>query len=360
MQWPVRALSAAALFCIVDLVAGQAPRNVSFDDQDTRITYSPSRSVWTVTEPGEWDAGDGRAHMLSDNPQAKASFKFTGIALYYHAARWPYAVFTTLTIDGKDTVLNLTDPDPAPGTPGLPPSHKSSVVFSATDLPNSEHDVTVSIGRGPEGNFAIVDFFTFIETGQGSSATTASSMGSPSSVTESDAASTPTDASQIVSPSQGLSTPSKVGIAVGIIALLALLLGAVFLLRWLKKRKEAKRPVERPMLTGYQYPDPFRSIHSSLMLNKEPPSPTPTSPMWSDPNYAQGEKRVNTPDTPYQQAVGSRSSVRLVVPEDDPRRFTDGSDYSSKPAQITPFEFSDEPIHIPYHPYATSQPYSSN
>lgn len=83
MKWPLRTLSTAIILCIVDVVVGQTPHNVSFDDQDARITYSPSRSVWTLTEPGAWDAGDGRAHMLSDNPDAKASFKFTGARRVY-------------------------------------------------------------------------------------------------------------------------------------------------------------------------------------------------------------------------------------------------------------------------------------
>ena len=82
MKWPLSTLSAATILCVVAFVTGQTTaqnaRNVSFDDQDARITYLPSRSSWTLTEPGEWDAGDGRAHMLSDNPDAKASFKFTG------------------------------------------------------------------------------------------------------------------------------------------------------------------------------------------------------------------------------------------------------------------------------------------
>jgi hypothetical protein len=84
-----------------------------------------------------------------------------GVALHYWAARWPYAVLTTLTIDGREFPINLTDSNPAPGS-GLPPSQKSSVVFSATDLDNTEHDVIVSVGRGTTGNFAIVDFFMYV------------------------------------------------------------------------------------------------------------------------------------------------------------------------------------------------------
>jgi hypothetical protein len=82
MKWPLSTRSAATILCVAAFIAGQTAaqnaRNVSFDDQDARITYSPSRSSWTLTEPGEWDAGDGKAHMLSDDPEARASFKFTG------------------------------------------------------------------------------------------------------------------------------------------------------------------------------------------------------------------------------------------------------------------------------------------
>lgn len=81
--------------------------------------------------------------------------------MHVWSAKWPYPVYTGLTIDGNECLVNLTDPDPAPGlTAGLPPSQKSSIVFSATDLKDTEHEVIISVGRGPEGNFAIVDYFT--------------------------------------------------------------------------------------------------------------------------------------------------------------------------------------------------------
>ena len=49
--------------------------NVTIDDQDSSITYSPP-GAWSKSAPSNLDLGG--AHMLSQNPNATASFNFTG------------------------------------------------------------------------------------------------------------------------------------------------------------------------------------------------------------------------------------------------------------------------------------------
>ena len=64
------------LFLLVlfsQLVRGM--QNISIDDQNPQITYVPLAN-WTLTAPGDFDAGG--AHMLAEDPNAYATFTFTG------------------------------------------------------------------------------------------------------------------------------------------------------------------------------------------------------------------------------------------------------------------------------------------
>jgi len=51
-------------------------QNISIDDQNPQITYVPLAS-WTLTALGDFDAGG--AHMLTEDPDAYATFTFTGM-----------------------------------------------------------------------------------------------------------------------------------------------------------------------------------------------------------------------------------------------------------------------------------------
>lgn len=65
------------LFLLVlfsQLVRGM--QNISIDDQNPQITYVPLVN-WTLTAPGDFDAGG--AHMLTEDPNAYATFTFTGM-----------------------------------------------------------------------------------------------------------------------------------------------------------------------------------------------------------------------------------------------------------------------------------------
>jgi hypothetical protein len=53
----------------------RAEANVTVDDGDSRITYSPS-SAWRKSEQTQLNYGG--SHMLTQNPNATAVFNFTG------------------------------------------------------------------------------------------------------------------------------------------------------------------------------------------------------------------------------------------------------------------------------------------
>jgi len=56
-----------------------AQQDVYLDDQDPRIVYAPPEA-WNQTDRSLMDYGG--AHMLTDNPEATATFKFTGGYMY--------------------------------------------------------------------------------------------------------------------------------------------------------------------------------------------------------------------------------------------------------------------------------------
>ena len=105
-----------------------AATNVTIVYQDPSITYSPS-GAWSLSAPSKLDLGG--AHMITQNPNATASFNFTGkfffillffsftvnqvdfccffiiifvfiypgIAIYFLAPLWPYLVNTAVSLD---------------------------------------------------------------------------------------------------------------------------------------------------------------------------------------------------------------------------------------------------------------------
>jgi len=80
-------------------------------------------------------------------------FIFSGTAIYFLSPLWPYQVSTVVSLDSSPpTVLSLVDPSRNSSVNGeeTVPYH---VVWSATDLPNTQHTLTMSFSSG----FAIVD-----------------------------------------------------------------------------------------------------------------------------------------------------------------------------------------------------------
>jgi len=133
--------------------------NVTIDDDDPAIIYQPPAS-WIISVFDVLDAG-GQHHVTSD-PDATASFTFTGIAIYFYSPLWTFSVTTQVTLDDLPPVLldlrDYTQPLDING----PETVQSSVVWSQTGLANTRHTLLVSAGAGQ--TIAILD--TLVYTAQ--------------------------------------------------------------------------------------------------------------------------------------------------------------------------------------------------
>ncbi|KAJ7088500.1 hypothetical protein B0H15DRAFT_780660 [Mycena belliarum] len=129
--------------------------NVTIDDTDPAIVYT---GVWEPSSTLMSSLDYGGTHTLSADTNAKATLKFTGVAVYYLVPRWPYAVNTQLSLDGGEpVVVNLTDPHASATAPGGSESAPSSVAWSATSLSNTTHTLVLSMA--PSGLYIVADGF---------------------------------------------------------------------------------------------------------------------------------------------------------------------------------------------------------
>ncbi|TFK28307.1 hypothetical protein FA15DRAFT_652958 [Coprinopsis marcescibilis] len=125
----------------------QSLRNVSIDDQHPSITYIP-KVAWRLTEQSDWDAGSGRAHMVTTEPAAYAEFRFT--------------VATFISIDEGPTILIDQEDHSAPSSmTSWEPTQAAQIVSQFLDLPNRQH--VVRIYPPPEYSVAVVDFFVYTD-----------------------------------------------------------------------------------------------------------------------------------------------------------------------------------------------------
>ncbi|KAJ7190670.1 hypothetical protein GGX14DRAFT_381958, partial [Mycena pura] len=129
--------------------------NVTVDDTDPSIVY---RGSWEPSSTHLSGLDYGGSHTVSSDAAANATFAFTGVAVYYLAPRWPYAVNTQLSLDGGPAIIvNLTDPDASTTAAGGSESAQSRVAWSATALPNTTHTLFLTMARG--GEFIVADGF---------------------------------------------------------------------------------------------------------------------------------------------------------------------------------------------------------
>ena len=168
-----------------------AATNVTIVYQDPSITYSPS-GAWSLSAPSKLDLGG--AHMITQNPNATASFNFTGksffillffsftvnqvdfccffviifvfiypgIAIYFLAPLWPYLVNTAVSLDsGPITLIDLVDHTASsPSTAQGPETIQYHVVWNATGLANTHHNLLISVGAGQP--YAVVDGLMYV------------------------------------------------------------------------------------------------------------------------------------------------------------------------------------------------------
>ncbi|KAF7335644.1 hypothetical protein MVEN_02219300 [Mycena venus] len=168
------------------LPAIAALQNVTLDDAHPMIKYSTG---WAGDSSHLDDLDYGGSLARNGNDGDWASLTFTGVAVYFMAPRWPYEVTMRLTLDNQDSdLVNLTDPD-APTVPwGARETAKYSVLWSRTDLENTEHTVKATFG-----NFIVVDAFIYTELDE------TAALPPPTS-TSSDPPSTPTPSQPPTSP----------------------------------------------------------------------------------------------------------------------------------------------------------------
>ncbi len=154
--------------------------NVTIDDQSPLISYAPAGSWARINDSSTATLDIDGGHMLTSDPAATAVLNFTGVsfsafsllgwayltclvgfgwfsgvAVYFYSARWPYNVSSAVALDsGAAVLLDLTDHTRAT-TDGGPATVKAAVVGAAVGLTNTTHTLTVSVGAGQP--FAVVD-----------------------------------------------------------------------------------------------------------------------------------------------------------------------------------------------------------
>ncbi|TEB32140.1 hypothetical protein FA13DRAFT_1731879 [Coprinellus micaceus] len=299
-------------------VAAQAQRNVTVDDEDPSIVYQPAEE-WFVSANSSLDFG--HAHMLTQNPNATATFNFTGVAIYFLSPLWPYTVNTAISLDGMPpTLVDLIDRT-RPDTGGFgPETVQWDVVWSATNLTNTNHTLLVSVGSGQR--FGIVDglIYTIIDP----EVTTTASEPPPSTTTsESDASSSspvpvPTPSSTDASSQSGSSSRSMkiaLGSVLGVLGLLIVLLCIWFCIH--KRRRNRPRSeawtVAPSTLTGKSFREPPHSplSGSSHISSNEKASPLRTTTTTGGPSpislgppatYPSPSTRLDGDQHPYSSA----------------------------------------------------------
>jgi hypothetical protein len=105
----------------------------------------------------------GGCHHSTQNTSAYAAYTFTGVAVYYLSALWPFEVHILIALDGGPTQnLDLEDysqPNIGPNAPTV----QSAVVWSKTNLSEGKHVLVISV---PVTGWGLVDGFMWVTSGQ--------------------------------------------------------------------------------------------------------------------------------------------------------------------------------------------------
>jgi hypothetical protein len=166
-------LSLIVVLLVLGVVHGY--HNVTVDDTSSSIVYT---GVWMPTSD-ETNAIDyGGSHHVSQQQGSTATFSFTGtvikqllshlvftsftgVAFYYMAPLWPYAVTTVVTLDGSPITVDLQDHSAAPQPCCGAEVAASRILGSFAGLSNNEHQVVCSMAPG--GQFVVLDAFVYVQ-----------------------------------------------------------------------------------------------------------------------------------------------------------------------------------------------------
>ncbi|KAF5363282.1 hypothetical protein D9756_000050 [Leucocoprinus leucothites] len=183
-----------------------AQRNRTVDDSDPSIVYN---GRWEVPTGSPLDLGGD--HHLSDDVNANAQFTFTGVAVYFMAPLWPYAVGSQVQLDNQPPVaLNLAEPNPTVSTDQE--TVRSAVVWSSGPITNGVHTLTVT--KNPNLPYIVVDAIIYTEldpppTSSSSSSTSTSSTSASLASTSGSSSSTSANSPSTTNTSGGGSSNSS-------------------------------------------------------------------------------------------------------------------------------------------------------
>ncbi|KAJ7617135.1 hypothetical protein FB45DRAFT_933499 [Roridomyces roridus] len=299
-----------------------AATNITLDDSDPNITYTPA-NFWVTSAKNSLDIGG--SHAVSSDGPANASLTFTGTAIYYFSPLFPYPVSVQIALDGVlAAVVNLTDPNASPAPVNGPPSASSSVRWSSTNLSNRAH--TVVIGRGPSGDSVVVDALCYT---QGESADSGAQSYSGTSTTQSYSGTTSTTSSGTPPPAsstgaamlthQSITNSNTFVVAVGASLGGVVLIGALALVVYCMRRRRRSAtiidllPMDQHSLTPLSPPREPREEHSltPFFLPRDEVSPLLTRAP-TDTRLGGGE-RLLIPSRPLALASASASSSSLPL-----------------------------------------------
>ncbi|PPR04849.1 hypothetical protein CVT24_007237 [Panaeolus cyanescens] len=232
----------------------RAQRNVTVDDWESSISYSPP-GAWTMSANTSLDFGG--AHMLTQNPSATAVFNFTGepdnsvsssspnavltlslfelgIAIYFLSPLWPYHVTTAVSLDsGPTTLIDLVDHS-SPNIGTGPETVPFRAVWSATGLSDTAHSLRIFVGQGEP--YAIVDGLIYT-TNAPASSSAAPSSSSPTVMTGRVVASSTANAANNPGDEPSKSKP-VLAVTIGtILGILGLLVIIAFIWYFCRKRR---------------------------------------------------------------------------------------------------------------------------
>ncbi|KAF8179237.1 hypothetical protein BJ912DRAFT_1023912 [Pholiota molesta] len=308
-----------------------AQSNITIDDTNSSIAYAPA-GAWVVSSNSTLDFGG--AHMLTQNPNATATFSFTGIATYFLSPKWPYTVNTQLSLDGAPPVLvDLVDHS-RPNTIEGPETVQSAVVWSATGLNNTQHTLVVSVGAGQP--FGIVDGIIYTVNDTTTSTTSSSSAPLPTASTSTPKITNPAVAPPIPAQADSSSKqihvlPVVLGSLFGLIGIAVVIFALIFACRRRRRPKSETWTIEGTINT--------RHSGSAQSYTYTPmPIPTTTRSRDATAGYALDQtQRHGWQNTRYGHIGTPPPSMPVARPQDRaPNRYQPGETLSTITEKSTP------------------------
>lgn len=171
MSLPCTIFVCALAAAFLPRVAMAAPRNVSFDDSNSRILYT-----------GDWKQGANGGYRFASNSAASATFRFKGgklvypnrlltfvyglalgLILYYVAPKFGFDIGTDLRLDSSSVTPRYTSLDLRDYGYRGPVSNATTQGPSVLAIlplgPNNDTDHILQVSVGPNRPFAVVDEF---------------------------------------------------------------------------------------------------------------------------------------------------------------------------------------------------------